>query len=419
MAKEKISQSFSQFTRDICASLIKLKIVPKELEDLVDKFMLILDFKDRSWQAFKDLAKNFTSIKVSMSSNDPETLKEENIEILLPLWKNYQHLYTQISKIHKGAGIMLSWITAVFEYKLKIETLKSSRRKFPDLQKQVKSQLDIIAEINATTHLLESEKKERTAEEKKTNETKHSHLDSSIGFDRSERSNYNFPPPRPEDRETFVTNFDFRVNINTTPSRETQRESSRINLGTSNNELNVTPYFVDTQQLSDFRRKSVNNDKVIFEDFENEVNNDASQFNEIQINRNDMRVISLNEAKKPTPKGTTTFGNYQNMSMTHASKESNIILNNVRAGPKVEFMETMVDEIQKDKTDNKLQDEFKTLQKEIQLDMKLMTPSRNKQSFLIGLRNGGVESSDESLETQKLEKTHACCKKGSLNIFFC
>ena len=35
--------------------------------------------------------------------------------------------------MNKGAALLLDWMAAILEYKLKMETLKSVRKKFPDV----------------------------------------------------------------------------------------------------------------------------------------------------------------------------------------------------------------------------------------------------------------------------------------------
>ena len=52
-AQAKIADANSKFSKDTYLQLVKLKKFPPEFENLVDKFMLILDLKERGWNAFK------------------------------------------------------------------------------------------------------------------------------------------------------------------------------------------------------------------------------------------------------------------------------------------------------------------------------------------------------------------------------
>ena len=68
-----------------------------------------------------------------MTSYNPENLNEEQTKKLFALWKNYPQISQKIIKINKGVALLLDWMTAVLEYKLKIETLKSAKKKFIDV----------------------------------------------------------------------------------------------------------------------------------------------------------------------------------------------------------------------------------------------------------------------------------------------
>lgn len=97
-----------------------------------------------------------------MNSYSPENLKQEIIDQILPLWKNYTILSPIMAKTHKGAQYLLDWITGLLELKIKSDTLKTAKKKFPELQKKVKDQIDLIAETNAVIRMLQEKKMQQS-----------------------------------------------------------------------------------------------------------------------------------------------------------------------------------------------------------------------------------------------------------------
>lgn len=53
MAAERMKDANWHFTKDLCSAIGKIKNPTKELSDLADKFMFMLDQKERSWKFFK------------------------------------------------------------------------------------------------------------------------------------------------------------------------------------------------------------------------------------------------------------------------------------------------------------------------------------------------------------------------------
>lgn len=49
----KINEANTKFTKDAYTQMTKLKKFPIELETVINKFMLILGFKEKGWEAFK------------------------------------------------------------------------------------------------------------------------------------------------------------------------------------------------------------------------------------------------------------------------------------------------------------------------------------------------------------------------------
>lgn len=159
-ALEGIKDSNWQFTKEACAELSKVKNPSSVLLDVSEKFMLMLDQRDRSWKTFIAVTRNFGPLKALMSSVSAEHMSEDQLNELLPIWKKQQSLVPKLASICKGAAIIAEWIRYCVEFKLKKETLVASKRKLPDIERRMKTQLAAIADRNGQILTLE----ERVAE---------------------------------------------------------------------------------------------------------------------------------------------------------------------------------------------------------------------------------------------------------------
>jgi len=65
----------------------------------------------------------------------PENISETQLSQLLPIWKNYPILSQKCKKYPKIISLMLDWIRAGVEYKLKKEILNGIKQKFTDSEK--------------------------------------------------------------------------------------------------------------------------------------------------------------------------------------------------------------------------------------------------------------------------------------------
>jgi hypothetical protein len=154
-ALEGIKDANWQFTKEVCAELSKVKNPSSVLLDVSEKFMLMLDQRERSWKVFRAVTRNFGPLKSLMSSVSAEHMSEEQLNELLPIWKKQQSLVPKLTSICKGAGVIAEWIRYCVEYKLKKETLVASKRKLPDIERKMKTQLAAIADRNAQILTLE------------------------------------------------------------------------------------------------------------------------------------------------------------------------------------------------------------------------------------------------------------------------
>ena len=132
-ALEGIKDMNWQFTKEICAEISKIKKPNSTLLDVSEKFMLILDQKDRSWLTFKAVMNNYAPLKSLMSNIQIHLLTEEQLNDLLNVWKNQQAILYNLQKYCRGVSIITDWIVYSVEYKLKKETLESFEKRHPEV----------------------------------------------------------------------------------------------------------------------------------------------------------------------------------------------------------------------------------------------------------------------------------------------
>lgn len=132
-ALEGIKDTNWQFTKEICHEITKIKKPNSTLLDVSQKFMLVLDQKDRSWNTFKAVMKNFTPLKSLMSSIQAQYLTDEQMNELIDVWKNQQSIKYKLRKYCRGVTILAEWINSSVEYKLKKETLLTIEQKYPEV----------------------------------------------------------------------------------------------------------------------------------------------------------------------------------------------------------------------------------------------------------------------------------------------
>lgn len=83
-----------------------------------------------------------------MNNVTPDSISEEVMSELLPIWKE-KEVYSQKLSKYAGAVAVVDWISYFVELKLKKETIAASKKKLPDLERKIKAQFGIIAETNS------------------------------------------------------------------------------------------------------------------------------------------------------------------------------------------------------------------------------------------------------------------------------
>lgn len=189
-AQEGIKDSKWQFSKDICIEILKIKNPNTTLVELVDKFLLVLQLKDRSWNTFKSQIKNYDELKERVDKIQGENLSEEAFAILECLWKNHKIMKPKLEKYCQGVKIIAEMLICLAEYRVKKDTLDLSLEEFKGYKKKALMTKSKIKEVNAQILTIEekiSEVKITICAFDRSKMTKDEDLDT------SDRSSYTSP----------------------------------------------------------------------------------------------------------------------------------------------------------------------------------------------------------------------------------
>lgn len=146
-ALEGIKDSNWRITKDMCVELRKLQTPSKHLVDVCEKTMLVLDQPEKSFAGFKNLTKNFGYLKDLMSSVQSQHISEQIINEILPIWKNQTMIQAKLMKNSKCVCLLAQWLSHIVEYSLKKETVNSSKKREPELEKKLKALENLVCEL--------------------------------------------------------------------------------------------------------------------------------------------------------------------------------------------------------------------------------------------------------------------------------
>ena len=137
-----------KITKESCTELRKLDSPSKTVIDVCEKTMLVLDQTDKTFNSFKVLAKNFGYLKDLMGTVQGQTLSNHIINEILIIWKNQTIIQAKLRKTSKCASLLAQWIGYIVEFNLKRETVNSSKRKEPELEKKIKQQNCLLGNLH-------------------------------------------------------------------------------------------------------------------------------------------------------------------------------------------------------------------------------------------------------------------------------
>jgi uncharacterized protein YbgA (DUF1722 family) len=147
LALENIKDCNWKLTKEMCTELRKLENPSKGIIEVCEKVMLALDQPEKTFDAFKTLIRNFGYFKDLMTAIQGQSLPESIINDLLPVWKNQTIIQAKISKSSRCAALLAQWLGFVVEFTLKKETVYSSKRKLPEIEKKFAAQSFLVADL--------------------------------------------------------------------------------------------------------------------------------------------------------------------------------------------------------------------------------------------------------------------------------
>jgi hypothetical protein len=160
-ANEQAHNMFVLLTPHLLTKLACQRPPSPELVNLGSQILGALNFADCSWQAFARELENFGGFKALLSSFNPEHLQEDQLTVLVDVWKHSHALANSLDTVVKGASVLLMWLAHKVELKLKLEVLASSQRRVPEIGRKVKAQANIVGEQKKQIEGLEAKHSEQ------------------------------------------------------------------------------------------------------------------------------------------------------------------------------------------------------------------------------------------------------------------
>lgn len=108
--------------------------------------MLVLNQPEKTFEGFKKLSKNFGFLKDLMTSVQGMPVSEHVISEILPIWKNQSIIQAKLGKSCRCGSLIAEWLGYIVEFGLKKETVMSSKRKEPEIEKKLKTHAVLVAE---------------------------------------------------------------------------------------------------------------------------------------------------------------------------------------------------------------------------------------------------------------------------------
>jgi hypothetical protein len=141
--KEYCNKFLSKCNSDRCPSMVV---------NLCEIFLYVLNLRETSWNAFKELINNFSQFKHLMSTYSEQNLNEEQITKLMELWKSYDSLDFKLKQKFPEAQLILKWLIMLLEIKIKNGSFINSKEKSFNLSIEIDNNNSILK--NLDSHIL-------------------------------------------------------------------------------------------------------------------------------------------------------------------------------------------------------------------------------------------------------------------------
>ncbi|OMJ84285.1 hypothetical protein SteCoe_14631 [Stentor coeruleus] len=188
-AQEGLENNKLQFSKDNILEILKIKNPNTTLVELADKFLLVLQEKERSWHSFKAHIKNFVNLKEIIQQIQPSNLSEEVFISLETIWENQSQIKSKLKKYCEGVMTIADFLIYLAEYRVKKETFEESMEDFAEYKKKTTMTKSKIKEVNGQILSIE----EKIVEVKTTIKTFSRGRSQDDHSDTSDRSSYSSP----------------------------------------------------------------------------------------------------------------------------------------------------------------------------------------------------------------------------------
>jgi hypothetical protein len=160
-ANELAHSMFVLLTPDLITRLACQRPPSSEVVKLGSQILGALNFEDCSWQAFACELENFSGFKALLSSFNHKALQEDQLTLLVDVWKHCHSLAKSLDSVVEGASVLLMWLAHKVELKLKLEVLASSQRRVPEIGRKVKAQANVVGEQKKQIEGIEAKRSEQ------------------------------------------------------------------------------------------------------------------------------------------------------------------------------------------------------------------------------------------------------------------
>lgn len=161
--EEELKDCNWKISKEMCSELRAIPFPSRTLVDVCEKVMLILGQKDQSFNSFKSLTKKFSLFKNLLNAAQQQDFPENLAYSLMPIWKNQDNIQQKLLYISKCGCLLAKWIYLLIDINLKLDTIKSSQKREPELEKKIRDSKQICKNFeNHLASLKEAEEEKRS-----------------------------------------------------------------------------------------------------------------------------------------------------------------------------------------------------------------------------------------------------------------
>jgi hypothetical protein len=171
-----------KISKEMCIELRKVACPSQVLVEVCEKVMTVLGQSPKTFSEFRNLTKNFNLFKNMMSGVQTRSLSEEVINEILPIWKSQDFIQNKLIKISKCGCLLARWIYLVVDINIKTETINSSKKREPELEKKIRESQKICKNFEKHLETLQETLSEKNNKSEGTFENAHEEFTQKFQF---------------------------------------------------------------------------------------------------------------------------------------------------------------------------------------------------------------------------------------------